>query len=135
MATEKQIAANRRNAQKSTGPKTPEGKARCAQNATKHGAYSDRLSTAEASNPRFRRLLKLLRAEFRPRDAAETALVESMAAARWNVLHLWFGKPSDLVGQTGGDTIRSLDCLLRSEARLERQFSAGRDELVRRRGL
>jgi hypothetical protein len=28
MATRKQIAANRRNAKKSTGPKSPEGKAR-----------------------------------------------------------------------------------------------------------
>ena len=33
MATEAQIEANRANAQKSTGPRTPEGKAAVAQNA------------------------------------------------------------------------------------------------------
>jgi len=37
MSTEQQKAANRRNAEKSTGPRTPEGKARCSQNARKHG--------------------------------------------------------------------------------------------------
>ncbi len=37
MTTEKQRQANRRNAAKSTGPKTAEGKARSARNATVHG--------------------------------------------------------------------------------------------------
>jgi hypothetical protein len=37
MATEKQIAANRANAKRSTGPKTPSGKRRSSGNAFKHG--------------------------------------------------------------------------------------------------
>jgi len=37
MATAKQIDANRRNAQKSTGPKTEEGRDRVRRNALKHG--------------------------------------------------------------------------------------------------
>ena len=39
-ASKKQIQANRDNAQKSTGPKTDEGKAIVSQNNTKHGLYS-----------------------------------------------------------------------------------------------
>jgi hypothetical protein len=37
MASEKQVAANRRNAQKSTGPKTPSGKLRSSMNSYRHG--------------------------------------------------------------------------------------------------
>src|ERR1039457_7017473 len=41
MATPQQIAANRQNAQKSTGPRTPEGKAASSQNAFKSGLDAD----------------------------------------------------------------------------------------------
>ena len=37
MATQAQVAANRLNARKSTGPRTAEGKTKAAQNAVKHG--------------------------------------------------------------------------------------------------
>jgi len=42
MATDRQIAANRKNAQKSTGPKTPEGRAAVRLNGVKHGLTAKR---------------------------------------------------------------------------------------------
>jgi hypothetical protein len=45
--SERRLAANRANAQKSTGPRTPEGKRRSALNATRHGILSQVLHFPE----------------------------------------------------------------------------------------
>ena len=44
MTSDKKVQANRRNALKSTGPNTPEGKAAVRLNALKHGLLSKRSS-------------------------------------------------------------------------------------------
>jgi hypothetical protein len=53
MATEKQIAANRRNAARSTGPRTTSGKDRSRMNALRHGlSYvgRDLIESKESTN-------------------------------------------------------------------------------------
>jgi hypothetical protein len=46
MASERQIAANRRNANKSAGPRSAAGKKRASNNAYRHGLFSKRARTA-----------------------------------------------------------------------------------------
>jgi hypothetical protein len=46
MASERQIAANRRNANKSSGPRSAAGKKRASNNAYRHGLFSKRARTA-----------------------------------------------------------------------------------------
>jgi hypothetical protein len=41
MASDKQIAANGLNAQRSTGPKTPQGKLKSRRNALRHGLTAE----------------------------------------------------------------------------------------------
>jgi len=83
MPSQRQIAANRLNAQKSTGPRTPEGKARSSRNALKHGVHSRRLTFTTDDVLGLRASLAAHRAEFRPVGPREHAVVLQIAVAEW----------------------------------------------------
>ncbi len=91
MATEAQINANRRNALKSTGPRTPEGKARSAQNALKHGlaAISPHAFLAVEDKPAFERLLAGYMRIYNPQHADEVDLLVDAAYCKWRQQRLW----------------------------------------------
>jgi len=75
---------NRQNAQFSTGPKTPEGKAQASQNAFRHGLASNRFLVLNwESTDDFLDLLNNLRTEHRPATQTEALLVEKMAEHFW----------------------------------------------------
>jgi hypothetical protein len=85
MSTEAQIDANRRNAQKSTGPSTPEGKTQSSANALKHGlAAGFRVLQAE-NQDEFDELIAKYRREFAPTNSYEESLVEELAQSRWRL--------------------------------------------------
>ena len=84
MATEKQIEANRRNAQQSTGPRTAEGKAAARRNALSSGIYADREAILPCENPQD---LETLAAEYhqryRPTTPEVRCLVDSLVSDEW----------------------------------------------------
>jgi len=88
MATPAQIIANQQNAQSSTGPRTPEGKARVSQNAIKHGLTSKHLIIREDEQEEFTALQSSLLAELAPEGAIETVTFHDLMHAAWNLHRL-----------------------------------------------
>jgi hypothetical protein len=85
----KQLEANRQNAQRSTGPRTPAGKARVKFNALKHGllAKSVVLPIRSRSEKRshFDALLAQLIDQLKPVGILEDMLVEKIAVSYWRL--------------------------------------------------
>lgn len=85
MSSQRQIEANRRNAKLSTGPKTPEGKAKAARNHSLHGLRSRDIVIPGEDPREFAALLAALQAEFRPANPLDHALVRQLASAQWRL--------------------------------------------------
>jgi hypothetical protein len=83
----KRTAANRRNAQLSTGPRTEEGKGRSRQNALKHGILASALLITAgegAEDPaEFTEFLTGLRRDLVPVGTLEEMMVEKIAVCWW----------------------------------------------------
>jgi hypothetical protein len=79
MATQAQIEANRQNAQRSTGPRTPDGKAAVRQNAFRHGFTSSIPVLQRESDGDTQQLLAALIEENQPVGVNEEILVYQMA--------------------------------------------------------
>ena len=78
------VSQNRANAQHSTGPRTPEGKAASAQNAFKHGLSIQRHAVLRDEDPaQYAQLLDELREIYEPRSRREDLSIEDVAQCRW----------------------------------------------------
>jgi hypothetical protein len=85
MATEAQTNANRQNAKKSTGPRTPEGKTISSRNSLVHGMTSRKFLPPDGDPEEYFQLLDQFRDRFKPDDQAEDTLVERMVAAEFKM--------------------------------------------------
>ena len=83
--TSKRAEANRRNARKSTGPKSPEGKDRSKFNALKHGLNARTVVLPGEDAGAFQDRLDAWASDLRPRNDVEQVLVERSATLSWQL--------------------------------------------------
>src|ERR1700743_2942828 len=106
MSTEAQIAATRRNAEASTGPRTAEGKARVSRNSTTFGLYS----AGDVVRPEEKSLYQAFCDDFQqqlaPQGAMETTLAAEIVHAAWR-LRRCAAAESALETQSGLDPRRA----------------------------
>jgi hypothetical protein len=88
MATQKQIEANRRNAQKSTGPQSPETKAKTRLNAMRDGFTGQVTTLSDEDRPIFEKFKSDFIQDLAPRTVMELSLASSIAWDTWRLNHL-----------------------------------------------
>ncbi|MGH9619186.1 MAG: hypothetical protein ACRD45_05660 [Bryobacteraceae bacterium] len=146
MATAKQIAANRRNSEKSTGPKSVETKAKVAQNGTKHGLCAKfRVLKEVEKQENYDNFLNKLIEDEQPVGQAEIELVVKMAEHTWlakRALRLQdscFALEPKTPGEakSGGIPVsldpRELECYVRYHAAQDRAYQRASAEFQKRK--
>jgi hypothetical protein len=88
MLSQRQLEANRRNAQKSTGPKPPQGKAVASRNALKHGLTAQDAVISDEERPHFEEALAAFQAEHQPVGPTQALLLEQIVTAAWRLRRL-----------------------------------------------
>lgn len=85
MTSEKQIEANRANAQKSTGPRTPEGKAKTRLNAVRDNITGQITTLSDPDRDVFEKLKAEHVADLAPQTISETKLAHAIAWDTWRL--------------------------------------------------
>src|SRR5437899_12178757 len=94
MLTHRKIEANRQNAQHSTGPSTPEGRAAVRLNGLKHGLCAESIVVPGEDPAQFEAMLEAYRAEYQPATPNAEFLVRQAAIPDWRLSHLHRIPPS-----------------------------------------
>lgn len=110
--SQKRIEANRRNALKSTGPRTPEGKQRSARNATTHALFCVDIVVEGESHLDYHRYRQALIRRLDPRDALEMEFVEQIIHSGWKVrraqaseLEIFADRRAELIETRPGESV------------------------------
>jgi hypothetical protein len=132
--SQKKLAANLKNAMRSPGPQTPEGKQRSSQNAYKHGFYSDRLFPTEELIARdlegYTHVLAAYRSQYAPIGDLENHYVERIAAYSLRLARLLRHEQKILALGTPFE-YRSMDRIVRYESNISRLLDKAISQLER----
>ncbi len=130
MSSQRRLRANQANARLSTGPQTPEGKARSSQNARKHGLSAREVVIAPGEREEFDDFLASYQDELQPQGMVEQVLSNQLVFAAWNLRRI---SRLEAALATGGDLPASaapaLYRLARYHARADRAFLRSLREL------
>ena len=85
MSSDRQIEANRQNAQRSTGPRTADGKARVGLNALKHGFTGRQVVLPNEDPEEFDTFRAGLLNALQPHDELERSLAERIIIDEWRL--------------------------------------------------
>src|SRR2546430_1543407 len=79
----KVIAANRRNAAKSTGPKTVSGKGRVGRNSVRHGLFARELYVSAEEHSEFETMRRDLLSQLAPATSLQKLAVDEIVCCVW----------------------------------------------------
>src|SRR5262245_13786963 len=85
MSSIKKIAANRRNALKSTGPRSEAGKQRSRCNALRHGLTAETVIAALEHTEDYQTFAVQIAADYQPRSAVERELLLRLTSVLWRL--------------------------------------------------
>ena len=85
MISDKQLAANRNNARKSTGPKTVEGRKRSSMNALRHGLTGQVTTMTPEDRAAHEKFSQALIQNLAPVGAMEIQLAQRIATDSWRL--------------------------------------------------
>lgn len=104
--SQRRLEANRRNALRSTGPKTAAGKSAVRWNALKHGLHSRQLLLPGEKQSDWSAFRERLSAELKPVGGLELLLADRLTALAWRIRRL-SGLESDLFVWNYYETVAS----------------------------
>jgi hypothetical protein len=126
----KQQEANRQNAQHSTGPSTPAGKAAVRLNALTYGLRARDLLLPWEDPEEYKQLWAALEADWQPQNRTERLHLEQMATSQWLLARM--AKQERRICECSLPIEEELSLLNRVSAlrtRLERSFTTASHEL------